>query len=65
MQLQTREKVVTKQNICSGNNFIIMCFPPWIMNKQGGKDDFPVTTCNIHIQSQNMVNIDIHSMFIQ
>ena len=47
MQLQTRATVVN--DICSSNNnSIIMCFSPWIINTQGGEQDFTVTTCDIN-----------------
>ena len=60
-QLQTRVTVVT--DICSSNNFITMYLSPWIINKQGGNHDFPVTTCDKHMSSQNLVNMNIRSMF--
>ena len=46
-QLQITATVVT--DTCSSNKFIIMCFSTWIINKQGGKYDSPVTTCDIHM----------------
>ena len=64
-QLQTRATVVT--DICSNNNFIIMCFSS--LDNKINKEEKMISKLQdvtyIITYNQNMVNMNIYSMFIQ
>ena len=58
--MQTRATVVTNNKISEVVIASLLCSSPWIIHKQGGNHDFPVTMCDIRICSQNMVTNNIY-----